>query len=89
MAARSKVLEGHTLAAGLAEFPDVFQEIYRATVQAGEQSGHLDTVLERLADYTESRQQLTQKITLALFYPAILTAVALLVVIGLLAYDDQ
>ena len=55
---RSRVMEGHTLAAGLAEFPHVFPELYRATVAAGEQSGHLDVVLERLADYTESRQQL-------------------------------
>src|ERR1700716_296975 len=51
---RSRVMEGHTLADGLSEFPRVFPEIYRATVSAGEQAGHLDSVLERLADYTES-----------------------------------
>jgi general secretion pathway protein F len=39
----------------------VFPELYRATVSAGEQSGHLDTVLERLADYTESREQLRSR----------------------------
>ncbi|RYG86560.1 hypothetical protein EON77_03575, partial [bacterium] len=66
---RSKVLEGHTLASGLAEFPRVFPEIYRATVSAGEQSGHLDRILERLADYTESREQIRQKIMGALLYP--------------------
>ena len=55
-------MEGHTLADGFAEFPRVFPEIYRATVSAGEQSGHLDTVLERLADYTESREQIRQKV---------------------------
>jgi general secretion pathway protein F len=54
---RAKVVEGHTLATGLADFPRVFPEIYRATVSAGEQSGHLDAVLERLAEYTESRDQ--------------------------------
>src|SRR5580704_16995937 len=59
---RAKVNEGHTLAAGLAEFPRVFPEIYRATVSAGEQSGHLDIVLERLAEYTESREQTANKI---------------------------
>ena len=59
---RSKVLEGHTLASGLNDFPRVFPEIYRATVAAGEQSGHLDQVLERLADYTESREQTRQKV---------------------------
>ena len=55
---RSRVVEGHTLADGLATYPHVFPELYRATVAAGEQSGHLDAVLERLADYTENRQQL-------------------------------
>ncbi len=58
---RAKVVEGHTLAAGLADFPRVFPEIYRATVSAGEQSGHLDAVLERLADYTESREQMRRR----------------------------
>ena len=85
-AVRSKVLEGHTLANSLGEFPHAFPELYRTTVAAGEQSGHLDMVLERLADYTENRQQMRQKIMLALFYPAILTAVALLVTIALLTY---
>src|ERR1700691_267429 len=56
---RAKVVEGHTLAAGLGEFPRVFPEIYRATVSAGEQSGHLDAVLERLAGNNQTRQQTT------------------------------
>ena len=70
---RAKVMEGHTLAAGLGEFPRVFPEIYRATVAAGEQAGHLDDVLERLADYTESREQIRQKVLGALLYPIVLT----------------
>jgi general secretion pathway protein F len=86
LAVRSRVTEGHPLAYGLAEFPRAFPELYRATVAAGEQSGHLDAVLERLADYTESRQQLRQKIQLALFYPAMLTLMALVVTVGLLTY---
>ncbi len=86
LAVRSRVMEGHTLATGLGDFPHVFPELYRTTVSAGEQSGHLDLVLERLADYTESRQQLQQKIQLALFYPALLTLVAIGVVIGLMTY---
>ena len=85
-AIRSKVLEGHSLASGFADYPKVFPDLYRATVAAGEQSGHLDTVLDRLADYAESRQHMSQKIAQATIYPAILTVVALLVVIGLLTY---
>ncbi len=86
MAVRSRVVEGHTLADGLGDFPHVFPELFRATVAAGEQSGHLDVVLERLGDYTENRQQMRQKIQLALFYPLLLTSVAILVVTGLLTY---
>ncbi len=85
-AIRAKVLEGHTLASGLADFPKVFPDLFRATIDAGEQSGHLDTVLDRLADYAESRQQMSQKIAQATIYPAILTIVALLVVVGLLTF---
>ncbi len=83
---RSRVMEGHTLADGFAEFPRVFPEIYRATVSAGEQSGHLDAVLERLADYTESREQIRQKILSALLYPIVLTVLCFLIVSGLLVY---
>jgi general secretion pathway protein F len=86
MAVRSRVMEGHTLATGLGDFPHVFPDLYRTTVSAGEQSGHVDVVLERLADYTESRQQMQQKIQLALFYPALLTLVAVIVVIALMTY---
>ncbi|MDH3980485.1 MAG: type II secretion system inner membrane protein GspF [Gammaproteobacteria bacterium] len=86
LAVRSRVMEGHTLAAGLSDFRHIFPELYRTTVEAGEQSGHLDRVLERLADYTESRQQMRSKIQLAVFYPAMLTAVAILVVGGLMTF---
>lgn len=86
LAVRSRVMEGHTLATGLGDYPHVFPELYRTTVSAGEQSGHLEVVLERLADYTENRQQMQQKIQLALFYPVLLTLVAVLVVVGLMTY---
>lgn len=85
MAVRSKVIEGHALATGMGEYPRVFPDLYRATVEAGEQSGHLGPVLERLADYTESRQQLRQKIQVALLYPGVLTFMAIAVVAFLLA----
>lgn len=86
MAVRARVNEGHTLESALGEFPAAFPQLYRATVAAGERSGHLDTVLERLADYTESRQEMQQRIGMALFYPIILTTIALLVAAGLLTY---
>ncbi len=83
---RSRVMEGRTLAEGLAAFPTVFPEIYRATVSAGEQSGHLDAVLERMADYTENRQILQQKVRNAMIYPVLLTIICLGIVTLLLAY---
>lgn len=86
MAIRSRVKEGHSLAVALADFPYVFSELFRATVEAGEQSGHLEIILERLADYTESRQQLSQKMMQALIYPVLLTTVAFAVVAGLLTF---
>ena len=66
----------------LRNFPRVFPEIYRATVSAGEQSGHLDTVLERLADYTESREQIRQKVMAAMLYPIVLTVMCFAIVAG-------
>ena len=86
VAVRSRVMEGHSLAVALADFPHIFSELYRATIEAGEQSGHLEVVLERLADYTETRQQLSQKMSQALIYPVLLTLVAIAVVVGLLTY---
>jgi general secretion pathway protein F len=86
MGVRAKVMEGHTLAEGLTDFPRAFPNLYRATVAAGEQSGHLDMVLERLADYTESRQELRQKILNAMIYPIVLTVLALSIVTLMLVY---
>ncbi len=83
---RARVMEGRTLAEGLGAFPTVFPEIYRATVSAGEQSGHLDAVLERMADYTENRQILQQKIRNAMIYPVLLTVICLGIVGLLLGY---
>jgi general secretion pathway protein F len=77
---RAKVMEGHSLADGFSEFPQAFPELYRATVAAGEQSGHLDNVLERLADYTEARQELRQRITNAMVYPSALIIMAVAII---------
>ena len=83
---RAEVMAGHTLAQALSRYESVFPDIYRALVKAGEASGELSRVMSRLADYTESRQALQQKVGLAFIYPAIVTVVALLVVGGLLIY---
>jgi general secretion pathway protein F len=83
---RGKVLEGHTLAAGLEDFPQAFPPVYRATVSAGEQAGQLDSVLERLAEYTEARHGLAQKVSQALVYPIVLTGLSLIIVTFMLVY---
>ncbi|HKE48313.1 MAG TPA: type II secretion system inner membrane protein GspF [Rhodanobacteraceae bacterium] len=85
-ALRARVMEGASLAQAMAEFPESFPEIFRATVGAGEQSGRLDAVLEKLADYAEARDALKQKILAALAYPVLLTIVACAVVAGLLTW---
>ncbi|WP_144211885.1 type II secretion system inner membrane protein GspF [Shewanella donghaensis] len=85
MAVRSRVVEGYSLADSLAEFPHVFDDLYRAMVASGEKSGHLEVVLNRLADYTERRQQLKSKLTQAMIYPIVLTTVAIGVIAVLLA----
>lgn len=83
---RSKVMEGHALADGLGDFPNAFPDLYRATVAAGEQSGHLDAVLERLAEFTESRQILQQQVRNALIYPVALVITAAAIISFMLAY---
>lgn len=85
MAVRSRVVEGYSLADSLAEFPHIFDDLYRAMVASGEKSGHLEVVLNRLADYTERRQQLKSKLQQAMIYPIVLTLVAIGVISVLLA----
>ncbi len=84
MGVRTKVTEGYGLAESMAEYPRVFNRLYRAMVAAGEKSGHLDKVLNRLADYTEQREQMRSQIIQALVYPVIMTVVAIGVVAILL-----
>lgn len=83
LAVRSKVLEGYSLSKALDESGN-FPAIYTATISAGERSGHLDLILNQLADYTENRFAMQKKIQGALVYPIILLIMAIAVVVGLM-----
>jgi len=83
---RAHITEGASLSEALGKFPQVFPDLYRAMVEAGEASGRLDEILERLADYTEEQQFIKQKLGIAMIYPILLTVVAMVVVIALLTY---
>lgn len=83
---RSLVTEGYSLSDAVALYPRSFPEIYRASIAAGEQSGTLDDVLERLADYLETRHSVQQKISTALVYPIFLTIASVSIVIALVAF---
>ena len=83
---RSRVTEGFSLARALDDYPAAFDDLYRSSVEAGEESGHLELVLDRLADYTEARQATAQQLGNAMVYPVILTVGSVLVVAGLLAF---
>ncbi len=85
-ALRAEVNAGASFARALAQFPRDFAEVYVAVVGAGEQSGQLGTVLERLADDLEARQVLRAKLVGAALYPAIVTLVAIVIVIFLVTY---
>ncbi|WP_370260608.1 type II secretion system inner membrane protein GspF [Limnobacter sp.] len=83
---RSEVTSGTPLSQALGHYPKAFPEMYVATVAAGENTGDLGGVLAKLADALEARQALQQKVSAAFIYPAIVTVVAVLVVVGLLTY---
>lgn len=80
------VLEGHRLSDALARPAKAFPPLYRAMVSAGESSGALPTILDRLADLLEQQQQVRAKITTALVYPIVLAMVACLVVAALMIF---
>lgn len=83
-ALRARVREGRSLAMALGEYPESFDELYAATVTAGESSGQLDAALHRLAEYADQRDNLQREVWTALAYPLLLLVVAAAVVMGLM-----
>jgi general secretion pathway protein F len=83
---RSEVNAGSPFARALASAPREFDDVYRAVVSAGEQSGALGVVLEKLADDLEERQSLKGKLIGATLYPAIVSLIAVVIVIFLVTY---
>lgn len=72
---KDKVVEGRRLADAMRAYPKIYNELYISMIQAGEASGALETVLTRLADFTEYQAKLKSKITGALMYPVIMALV--------------
>ncbi|MDM0031568.1 type II secretion system inner membrane protein GspF [Variovorax sp. J22P271] len=83
---RAEVNAGAPFGRALSQHPREFSPIYVAVIGAGEQSGNLGLVLERLADDLEQRQALQQKLVGAALYPAIVTLVAIVIVVFLVSY---
>ena len=86
MGVRSRVLEGRSLASSLDDFPSSFNALYCSSVAAGEQSGYLDRVLDNLAAYIERQFESRRDVEMAMMYPIILFALALLIVGALMVY---
>ncbi len=83
-AIRSRVMEGQSLSAAMAEHPGLFPRLYTASIAAGEHAGQLEGVLARLADYAEQREETARSVGLALIYPALLALISVAVVWGLI-----
>lgn len=83
---RVQISEGVPLSVAMARFPRVFPSFYRILVRAGEESGKIATVMQRLANYLEARGELAGKVGLAFIYPAVVLAVSVAVVVGMLTW---
>lgn len=86
LSVRAFVTEGHAFAAALRNFPSAFPALFCTTIAAGEQTGHLDTILSRLADYLEQQQLIRQKVQQALIYPTFILLFSAGIVTFLLTY---
>ncbi len=81
---KDTIVEGNSFANALCAYPGVFSSLYINMIRAGESSGTLEIVLERLADITEKQQTLNQRITSALVYPILMAVIGTLVLFFLL-----
>lgn len=85
-AIRTEVLGGGSLYHAFSQHPSAFPELYRTLIAAGEESGKLGQVMDKLADYIEKRQALRGKLGLAMIYPTLMLLISSTVLIGLLHY---
>lgn len=83
---RALVMEGYSLANAMGEYPRAFPELYRATIAAGEQTGNIDHVLEKLALYSEKQQTMQNRVQQALIYPSLMMIVSFAIISFLLAF---
>lgn len=83
---KERVSGGASLWRAMQDYPEVFQDYYLHMVQAGEESGSLDTVLARLADFLESQNKVKDKVDTAMIYPVIMAGVASIVMVLLFTY---
>lgn len=83
---RSKIMEGHSFAKSLAQFPQAFPDLMVASVEAGERSGHLTEIMGQVADYAENRQETLGVVKQAMIYPIILLVFSVLIVTAMLVF---
>ena len=83
---KEEIIQGRRLGNAMKKFPGVFSDTYISMVSAGDSSGNLDTVFNKLADYLEESAAIKQKVFSALTYPIILVGFSIIVIISLLAF---
>ncbi|MYD42855.1 MAG: type II secretion system protein GspF [Gammaproteobacteria bacterium] len=86
MTVRGNVMQGQSFSASLGEFPQTFTTMFRATVAAGERSGHLDSVLANLADFLERSFETRRNVEMAMYYPLVLVVCMVAIVVLCLTY---
>ncbi len=83
---KEDIVQGKRLGSSMKKFPGVFSDTYISMVTAGDSSGNLDIVFNKLADYLEESASIKQKVISALTYPLILIGFSIVVIISLLAF---